>query len=66
MSVRSPLYALAFVFGLVLLILIVSLGAIFAITFRNRRPGFSYFAGGIRSCSHAFETGEQASGGERK
>jgi ABC-type nickel/cobalt efflux system permease component RcnA len=60
MSVRSPLYVLAFVFGLALLILIVSLGAIVAISFRNRGPGFSYFAGGTRSCSHAAATGEQA------
>jgi hypothetical protein len=51
MSVRSPLYALAFVFGLALLILIISLGAICAIGPRNRRPGFSYFAGGMSSCS---------------
>ena len=60
MSVRSPLYVLAFVFGLALLILIISLGAIFAISSRNRRPGFSYFAGGMKSCSHAAATGEQA------
>jgi hypothetical protein len=60
MSVRSPLDVLAFVFGLALLILIISLGAIVAISFRNRGSGFSYFAGGMRSCSHAAATGEQA------
>jgi hypothetical protein len=60
MSVRSPIYVLAFVFCLALLILIISLGAIVAISFRNRRSGFSYFAGGMRSCSHAAATGEQA------
>ena len=52
MSVRPPLYVLVFVFCLALLILVISLGAIVAISFRNRRSGFSYFAGA--------ETGEQA------
>jgi hypothetical protein len=56
MSVRSPLYVLLFVFGLALLILVISSGAIFAIRSHNRRPGFSYFAGGMSSCSHAAAT----------
>jgi hypothetical protein len=60
MSVRSPLYMLVFVFCLALLILSINLGAIVAISFRNRRSGFSYFAGGMRSCSHAAARGEQA------
>lgn len=47
MSVRSPLYVAVFVFGLALLILIISLGAIVAIGLRNRRPGFSCLAGGM-------------------
>lgn len=53
MSVRSPLYVMAFVFCLALLIVIISLGPIVAISFRNRRLGFSYFAGRMRSCSNA-------------
>jgi hypothetical protein len=52
MSVRSAirvwmlpaLYVLAFVLALVLLVIIVVFGAIFALGYRNRRPGFSYFA----------------------
>jgi hypothetical protein len=60
MSMWSPLYVPVFVFGLALLILIISLGAIVAISFPNRRRGFSYFAGGMRSCLHAAATGEQA------
>jgi hypothetical protein len=35
-----------FALALALLILIISFGAIVAISFRNRRPGFGYFAGG--------------------
>jgi hypothetical protein len=48
MRMRSVLYVPAFVFALALLILIISFGAIVAISmgFRNRRPGFSYFAEG--------------------
>ena len=49
MSVRSPIYVLAFVLDLALLILIISLGAIIAISFRNLRSGFNYFAGGMRA-----------------
>ena len=64
MSVRSALNAGAIgsgiILALVLMILIVSLGAIFAIIFPNRRDGFSYFAGGMGSnCSHAAATGKQ-------
>jgi hypothetical protein len=44
MSMRSALWLPVVVFALALLILIVSLGAIFAL--RNRRPSFSYFASG--------------------
>ena len=64
MSVRSALSAVALsagiMLGLVLLILIISFGAIFAIIFRNRRGGFHYFAGGDGiNCSHAAATGKQ-------
>jgi hypothetical protein len=60
MSVRLLVYAPVFVFGLALLILIIGLSEIVAISSRNRRPRFSYFAGGMRSCSHAAAAGEQA------
>ena len=60
MSMRSALWLPPFVLGLALLILIVSFGAIVSISFRNRRSGFSYFAGGmISNCSHT-AAGEQA------
>jgi hypothetical protein len=60
MSVRFALCVPAIILALVLLIIIVSLGAIVSISFRNRRSGFSYFAGGMMSnCSHA-AAGKQA------
>jgi hypothetical protein len=37
----------ALALALALLILIISFGAIVAISFRNRRPGFGYFAGAV-------------------
>jgi hypothetical protein len=43
----SVLWLPAFVLGLAFLFLIISFGAIVAIGFRNRRPGLSYFAGGM-------------------
>jgi hypothetical protein len=43
MSVQSALYVLAIVLGLLLLVIVLTFGAIVAITYRNRRPGFSYF-----------------------
>jgi hypothetical protein len=46
MSMRSALWLPAFFLALALLILVVSLGAIFAFAYRNRRPSFSYFASG--------------------
>jgi hypothetical protein len=47
MSVRSVVDELAIVLALVLLlVIIVVFGAIFAIAYRNRRDGFSYFASG--------------------
>jgi hypothetical protein len=39
---RSALWLPALILGIALLILIVSVGAIFAIGSRNRRPGYSY------------------------
>jgi hypothetical protein len=54
MSVRFALCMPAFILALVLLMVIVSFGAIVSISCRNRRSGFSYFAGGMMSnCSHA-------------
>lgn len=42
-SVRSALYALAFVLCTVLLIAVAVFGAICALAYRNRRADFSYF-----------------------
>jgi hypothetical protein len=42
--VRSALYVLAFVLALVLLVIVLGFGAILALAYRNRRPGYSYFA----------------------
>jgi hypothetical protein len=47
MSVRSAVDVLVIVLALVLLVIIVVFGAIFALTHRNRRLGFSYFASGM-------------------
>jgi len=44
MSVRSFLYVPAIALALVLLVIVVVCGAIFALVYRNRRRGFSYFA----------------------
>ena len=45
MTMRRALYCPPFVvLALVLLVIIVSFGAIFAFVFRNRSSGFSYFA----------------------
>jgi hypothetical protein len=44
MSVRSALDVLGIVLALVLLVIVVVCGAIFALAYRNRRRGFSYFA----------------------
>jgi hypothetical protein len=46
MSVRSAMYALALVFAGALLLIVGGFGAIVALAYRNRRPGFSYFACG--------------------
>jgi hypothetical protein len=43
-SVRSALYVVAFVLALVLLVVVLVFGAILALAYPNRRPGFSYFA----------------------
>jgi hypothetical protein len=43
-SVRSALRVLTFVLALVLLVIVIVFGAIFAFAYRNRRPGFSYFS----------------------
>jgi hypothetical protein len=55
MSMRSALWLPVFVLAIALLILIVSFGAILAIVSRNRRPGFSYFAG-IKTTPKLFQT----------
>ena len=47
MSVQSPLYVPAFVLAGVLLVIMLVFGAIFALVYRDRRPGLSYFAGGM-------------------
>jgi hypothetical protein len=47
MSVRSAVDVLVIVLALVLLVIVVVFGAIFALTHRNRRLGFSYFASGM-------------------
>jgi hypothetical protein len=47
MNVESTLYVVAVVLALLLLVIVVAFGAIVAITQRNRRSGFSYFAEGI-------------------
>jgi hypothetical protein len=46
MSVRSGVDVLAIALALVLLVVFLVFGAIFAFAYRNRRPGFSYFAAG--------------------
>jgi hypothetical protein len=43
-SVRSALRVLTFVLALVLLVIVIVFGAIFAFAYRNHRPGFSYFS----------------------
>jgi hypothetical protein len=47
MGMRSALWLPAFILALGLLVPIVNFGAIFAIGFGNRRPGFTYFSGGM-------------------
>ena len=44
MTVRSPVGVLAIVFGLLLLVIVVIVGAILALAHRNSRRSFSYFA----------------------
>jgi hypothetical protein len=44
MSVRSALYVLAIVLALAVLFVALVFGAIVVLTYRNRRPRFSYFA----------------------
>jgi hypothetical protein len=44
---RSALYVLTFVSGIVLLVIFLVFGAIFALAQRNRRLGFSYLASGM-------------------
>jgi hypothetical protein len=43
-SLQATLYVLAIVSALVLLVVVVVFGAIFALAHRNRGLGFSYFA----------------------
>ena len=43
---RSAIYVLAFILGLVLLLIVVVFGAFLALACRNRRADFSYFASG--------------------
>jgi hypothetical protein len=47
MSAHSAVYIPALVLGIVLLIIVAAFGAIVAFAFPNRRPSFSYFAGGM-------------------
>ena len=44
MTVRSPLDVLGIVFGLLLLVIVVIVGAVLAFAYRNSRRSFSYFA----------------------
>ena len=46
MSVRSALYVLALVMGLAVLFVAAAFGAVVVLAYRDRRPGFSYFAYG--------------------
>jgi hypothetical protein len=46
----------AFIFGLVLLVIVAIFGAFVALAYRNRRPGFSYFASGRRPRSRTRTT----------
>ena len=47
MSVRPALCVVAFIFGLVVLVIVVIFGAFVALAYRNRRFGFSYFVSGM-------------------
>jgi hypothetical protein len=47
MSVRSAFHVLAFVLAGVSLVIVAVFGAIVVLAYRDRRPGFSYFACGI-------------------
>jgi hypothetical protein len=47
MSVRSALYVLALILAGALLFIVVVFGAIVVLVYRDRRPGFSYFACGM-------------------
>jgi hypothetical protein len=44
MTVRAPVDVLAIVLGLLLLLIVVVVGAILTLAYRNSRPGFRYFA----------------------
>ena len=44
---RSPFDLLAIVLGLLLLVIIVSFGAIVDLAYRGRRSGTGYFASGV-------------------
>jgi hypothetical protein len=64
MSLRSALrvwmgwafFVLAFVLALVLLVIVLVFGAIFALAYRNRRAGFSYFASGMTTPKSRMKT----------
>jgi hypothetical protein len=43
MTVRAPVDVLAIVLGLLLLLIVVVVGAILTLAYRNSRPGFRYF-----------------------
>jgi hypothetical protein len=47
MSVRSAVYVLALILAGALLVIVAVFGAIVVLTYRDRRPGFSYFACGM-------------------
>jgi hypothetical protein len=46
-SAQPALYVPAIVLALVLLVIVLVFGAIFALAYRSRRPGFSYLASGM-------------------
>jgi hypothetical protein len=46
MSMRSALYVLALILARALLLIALVFGAIVVLVYRDRRPGFSYFACG--------------------
>jgi|HubBroStandDraft_2_1064218.scaffolds.fasta_scaffold896832_1 hypothetical protein len=48
-SVRSAFHVLDIPLALILLAIVFVVGAIFALVYRDRTPGFSYFAGSMKA-----------------